>query len=139
MGSRGSIFVLQMVYLVALGVVALLYFKNIWIHVDSLGTIPVAVPWWGAVGAVMLSLAGIFDHCDDWNVCFKYWHWARPVVGAVMGTFGVLAFQGGVLAAGNSLKPPTGVANTSDLLYLHRGVRARLPRGDDPGTDQARR
>lgn len=106
-----------MSYLAGLGALAGLYLNGVGIHRTAIGTIPIAVPWWGAVGSVMLSLAGIFDHCDDWDTCFKYWHWARPFVGGAMASFGVLVFQGGVLAAGNDLTAPTGVADTRSLFY----------------------
>ncbi len=116
MSSRGSVFWLQMAYLAGIGLLALLYFKEIWIHTTTLGTVPVAVPWWGALGAILLSLSGIFAHGEDvWKPSFRYWYWARPMVGAAMATFGVLAFQAGVLAAGSDVT--TSTTTTSSLFY----------------------
>src|SRR5713226_2402958 len=97
---RGGVFFLQLVYLAALGALAGLYFNGVWIHRQTLGTVPIAVPWWGAVGAVLLSLSGVFEHRRDWLPSVAPWHWARPVFGVFMASFGVLVFQAGVLAVG---------------------------------------
>ncbi len=115
--TRGGVFAMQIVYLVGLGVLAVLYFNGVWIHRETLGTIPVAVPWWGALGAVMLSLSGIFSHRLDWKASEAYWHWSRPLIGVVMGSFAVLVFQAGVLAVGKDLKPPAGVGAAQNLFY----------------------
>jgi hypothetical protein len=49
------------------------------------GLLPVAVPWFGALGAVMISLEGVFLKNDQWNAKFNYWHIGRPIFGAVLG------------------------------------------------------
>src|SRR5215470_18138495 len=33
---------------------------------DSFIAVPVGVPWFGAVGAVLISLTGVFAHEHDW-------------------------------------------------------------------------
>jgi hypothetical protein len=111
------VFFLQLGYLAALALIAGLYFHGSWIHRNTLGTVPIAVPWWGAVGAVVLSLDGVFQHRRHWLRTFAYWHWARPFIGAIMASFSVLVFQAGVLAVGKDLKPAPGVANTQNLFY----------------------
>lgn len=115
--SRLSVFFLQVCYLGLLAVIAILYFKGIWIHRQYLGTVPIAVPWWGAVGAVLLSLSAVFEHRDDWEPNIAPWYWARPVFGVFMASFGVLVFQAGVLAVGRDLKPAPGATNTQNLFY----------------------
>jgi hypothetical protein len=117
MKSRGGVFFLQLVYLAGLGVLAGLFLNGDWIHRDSLGTVPIAVPWWGALGGVVLSLSGIFQHADDWDENYAFWHWTRPIVGLILGSFTVLVFQAGVLAVGQDLKPAAGVSNAQDLFY----------------------
>lgn len=49
---------------------------------STFGPIPIAVPWWGAVGAVVGSLYGIFFHNKSWDPSYDVWHYSRPLVGA---------------------------------------------------------
>jgi hypothetical protein len=58
----------------------------------SLGQIPIGVVWFGATGAVMASLYGIFVHNRDWNTSYNYWHYCRPFFGAVTGSVGALVY-----------------------------------------------
>src|SRR5215472_8600273 len=115
--SRISVFLVQVMFVAILAVLAVLYFKGIWIHRTTLGTVPIAVPWWGAVGAVLLSLSAAFQHRRDWLPGLAPWYWARPVFGVFMASFGVLVFQAGVLAVGRDLKPAPGVAHAQNLFY----------------------
>jgi hypothetical protein len=52
--------------------------------------IPVTVPWFGALGGCLVSLAGISDHNEDWNRRYDYWHPIRPLVGGITGAIGCL-------------------------------------------------
>ena len=118
MTRRGGVFSLQLAYLAALGALAGLYFDHVLIHRHVLGTLPIAVPWWGAIGAVTLSLTGVFEHRGTWQRSYAYWHWARPFIGIVLSSFAVLAFQAGVLAVGTSTTTSsTGVTNPKYLFY----------------------
>lgn len=58
----------------------------------SLAQIPFGVVWFGATGAVMASLYGIFVHNRDWNTGYNYWHYCRPFFGAVTGSIGALMY-----------------------------------------------
>jgi len=116
MSSREGVFAFQLVYVAALVALAALYIDGV-IDRKTIGTIPIAVPWWGAVGAVLLSLSAVFDHTDDWKPDMAIWHWARPVFGVFMSSFAILAFQAGVLAVGKDLKPAPGALSTQNLLY----------------------
>jgi hypothetical protein len=54
------------------------------------GMVPIAVPWFGAVGAVTISLQGVFEWSESrWNPEYNYWHLGRPVFGAILG---IIAF-----------------------------------------------
>jgi hypothetical protein len=119
MTSRGGVFFLQLLYLAGLGTLAGLYFEHVLIHRTLLGTVPIAVPWWGAVGAATLSLTGVFGHPDEtWRPSYAYWYWARPFIGLILASFSVLAFQAGVLAVGtNTTTSSTGVGNPKYLFY----------------------
>jgi hypothetical protein len=114
--TRGAIFFLQLVYLAALAAIAALYFTDVISPRQFIGSVPIAVPWFGALGAVVISLTGVFDHIGDWLPSYRYWHWARPAIGAVAGTIAVLIFQAGILAVGESVKP-SGDSPSKNLLY----------------------
>jgi hypothetical protein len=101
-----------MLYLIALGVLAVLYFTEVIEPRDRLGTVPTPVVWFGALGAVVISLTGVFYHYADWLPSYRYWHWARPLIGAAVAVIAVLIFQAGILAVG--VEPETA---KNDLLY----------------------
>ena len=57
------------------------------------GLLPIAVPWFGALGAVTISLAGVFFYSDQgWNKKYNYWHIGRPLFGAVLGVVSYFMF-----------------------------------------------
>src|SRR5437660_1374882 len=108
--SRISIFVVQIAWLLLLGALAGTYFIN---HSlipfgPALGSVPIGVVWFGALGAVLISLTGIVEHAHDWDDSFELWHLSRPLVGASLAVVGVLILQAGVLASGSPVvTPPT--------------------------------
>ena len=118
--SRTDVFFIQVAYLLALGAFVIAYRLD-WIDPrrDFFGPVPFLVPWFGAVGAVLLSLTGVFDHRGrDWNPEYRFWHWARPFVGAIVATMSVLIFQAGILAVGGETpNQATTTATPKNLLY----------------------
>lgn len=68
------------------------------------GILPVAVPWFGALGAVTISLEGVFLWNDRWDVRFNYWHIGRPLFGAVLGIVAFFIFVVIMTASGGT--PP---------------------------------
>jgi len=103
--TRSVIFVVQMFWLLFLGALAAAYFiqrESIPVG-DYLGSVPLGVVWFGALGAVLISLTGIVEHADDWKPSFALWHISRPFVGASLAVVGVLIIQAGVLSSGAPL------------------------------------
>jgi hypothetical protein len=89
------IFVLAATYLVALIAVFIIYvtWPSFRSHVPaSLGELPVGIVWFGAIGAVIASLYGIFVHNKTWDSSYNYWHYCRPIFGAVTGSVGALIY-----------------------------------------------
>jgi IPT/TIG domain len=117
--SRKATFFIQMLYLIGLGIFVILY-RGQWI-VDPgrsfFGPLPFLVPWFGAVGAVVLSLSGVFEHRSDWDEDYCFWYWSRPFIGAVTSTVSVLIFQSGILAAGGQLPSHAHTPTAKNLLY----------------------
>jgi hypothetical protein len=111
------IFVLELLYLLALLIGIVLYQKTSRFHglvPDPVGIIPLAVPWWGALGAITIGLYGVFFHTRDWNDSFNYWHLARPFTGAVLGIVSYLIFI--VVIDASGAKPNTSGAPVYDLV-----------------------
>jgi hypothetical protein len=72
--GRTAIFWLEIVYLLGLGLLAAAYLEGWFEPREHIGSLPTPVIWFGALGAVMLSLTGIFDHPYDWDDKFALWH-----------------------------------------------------------------
>jgi hypothetical protein len=66
------------------------------------GILPIAVPWFGALGAVTISLEGVFLFNSQWEHKFNYWHIGRPLFGAVLGIVAFFIFIVIVSAAGSA-------------------------------------
>jgi hypothetical protein len=82
------------------------------------GPVSFLVPWFGAVGAVSLSLQGGFERGADWDNDYCYWYWSRPLVGAVTSTVSALIFQSDILAVGGQLPNQAHTAIAKNLLYF---------------------
>ena len=59
---------------------------------SKVGPLPFTSIWFGAAGGWLISLQGIFAYNHRWRRSFDYWHYARPILGAFMGTLGCLVF-----------------------------------------------
>ena len=105
------LFVLELFYLLALFTVAGLFAKwGLFPNAlpDPLGPLPLAVPWFGSLGAVIIGLTGIFQHQKNWDHSYDYWHIARPFTGIAFGVVGVLIFMTVVSTASSTSLPPAG-------------------------------
>lgn len=58
----------------------------------KLGRLPFETIWLGAAGGWLISAQGIFEHNRKWRRSYDYWHYIRPILGALMGTLGCLVF-----------------------------------------------
>lgn len=103
--DRTFIFWLELIYLGALAALAVLYFTDVITPRKALGPLPIAIPWFGALGGVLVSLTGVFDHAHDWDPGQRLWHISRPFLGAMVGIVAVLIFKAGILAAGVDPNP----------------------------------
>jgi hypothetical protein len=117
--SRSNIFVVQIFWLLALAGGAVVYFLGSWPHqLVLLGSIPIGVVWFGALGAVLISLTGIVEHAGDWDPGFNLWHLSRPLVGAALAVVGVLIIQAGIIASGTPPSAATPGVPKNLLYYL---------------------
>ncbi len=110
----------EVLYLIILLAIGLIYVTDLHKLLtfplpDSFGSLPVGVPWFGALGAVIISLSGMVDHRNDWDNSLIFWHLTRPLIGASLAIISVLIFQAGILAVAASPNPTPGVPQ--NLLY----------------------
>jgi IPT/TIG domain len=115
-GTRGAVFTVQLFYLGGLGALAALYFTDVITPRHFIGSVPIGAPWFGALGAVLISLSGVFEHIATWLPSYRFWHWSRPLIGAAVGIVAILIFQAGILAVGENVKP-TGTNTSKNVLY----------------------
>lgn len=105
MKSRRAIFAVQMGWLIFLGAIALVRIvapPSRFGLPDMIGALPIGVVWFGAVGAVLISLTGIVEHAKDWDESFALWHLSRPLMGGSLAIVAVLILQAGILAVGSA-------------------------------------
>lgn len=90
---------------------------------DPAGPIPLAVPWWGALGGITISCTGIFRNAGRWDHHYNSWHAARPLLGAVAGSVGYLVFIVVIRTTGSTV--PNGDASRPvfDLVAFLLGYR----------------
>jgi IPT/TIG domain len=110
----------EVVYLLFLLAIGLIYVTDLHKLLpfplpDSFGPIPIGVPWYGALGAVIISLSGMVDHRKDWDPSLIFWHLTRPLIGASLAIISVLIFQAGILAVASIPTSSKGVP--PNLLY----------------------
>ena len=84
-----------MVYLFALPTAAVLYAHDAtlrgWVPVQF-DSVPLTVPFFGALGGVYVSLTGIFFHEKNWDSTYDLWHALRPFTAALAATVAYLIF-----------------------------------------------
>jgi uncharacterized membrane protein len=104
----GRVFVIEIAYLLLLALVFAIYetddpFRD---ALPTVGNIPIQVAWFGATGAVLAGLGGVFLHNEKWDDSYNYWHYSRPFVGGVVGGIGALLYYVSiVLGATNAVTP----------------------------------
>lgn len=131
--DRKTTFIVALVYLLVLLALGFIYVVNKGVH-DSipafLGSVHIGVPWFGAVGSVLISLTGVSDHEHDRDKDLWPWHVTRPFIGFALGIVSVLIFQAGILAVGT-----TAAANTdlTQSALLPDCVHRRISRRDISG------
>jgi hypothetical protein len=128
--QRWFVVLVEVFYLIVLFVLALIYFtdprKSIpftpFTIPDTLGALPIGVPWFGALGAVVISLSGAFDHRSDWDPSWNLWHFTRPFIGVSLAIISWLIFEAGILAVGSNPtptgSPPATATSPKNLLYF---------------------
>lgn len=93
--SRGAIFTYDVAVVMVLILIGAAYILNPGFFKLSEPSYLLAIQsmWFGALGGVIISLKGIYDHStgqDRWDASFNLWHIGRPVSGAVAGLMTVV-------------------------------------------------
>ncbi len=122
--GRTTIFIAEIVYLIVLAGLFCAYELSSGFRAalpSSLGSLPVGVPWFGAVGGTLISLTGVFKHAETWDPRLELWHWGRPLVGAFVGSIGALMFL--VIVDSAAAQPKTTNAAVFDVVAFLVGYR----------------
>jgi hypothetical protein len=93
---RTLIFAYNLAVVLVLAVLAVLYFRCVgmqttdeWLKLLQHYQLPLKCLWFGALGGVVISLKGVYDHpasaSSGWSDDFDLWHFGRPVSGAITG------------------------------------------------------
>lgn len=88
------------------------------------GVLPVGVPWFGALGAVIISLEGIFAYGQkSWDPSYNFWHVGRPFFGAVLGivaffTYVLIIISSGTVPPFLLGQPPTSAPKDYIIYYV---------------------
>lgn len=121
--KKPALFLAADVLYVAVLIILLVGRQAHWLWIDRIhnpigGIVPLGVPWFGALGAVTISIYGIVDHSSEWQDKWNLWHLIRPIVGAILGTVAYLIFIGVIQATGTT--PTTGgsAAPATLITYL---------------------
>src|SRR5579872_6180644 len=72
--QRVRVIAIEASYLILLFAIAAVYLGGVLKLPPTLGGLPIGVPWFGALGAVLISLTGTFDHQKDWDSSWNPWH-----------------------------------------------------------------
>jgi hypothetical protein len=124
------LFALELAYIGVLVAAAIIYGQSSGLRdlvPAKVGPVPLGVPWWGALGGITISLTGIFRHASDWNPAYNNWHIARPILGAVMGTVGVLVFLTLIRSTGTQINTSADAGRpVYDLIAFLLGYREEV-------------
>jgi hypothetical protein len=110
--NKAFFFTMSTIHLVALLALFWLYSANYYGVKDAIpgligGILPIGVPFFGALGAIVISLEGITKHFTDWQRKWAYWHMSRPLLGAVLGSVAFFIYILLAKAAGASAPDAT--------------------------------
>jgi hypothetical protein len=85
---------------------------------NTLFKLPTVVLLFGALGAVLLSLQGLFFNNTNWLPSYNFWYLTRPFVGAALGFVAVLIFVA-LVNATQATSGTTAVAGAnSETVYV---------------------
>jgi hypothetical protein len=112
--SRTGIFFYDLGVIALLIVIAALYLKcSIATKLEALTAyklLPLALEsaWFGALGGVIISLKGVYEHstgANPWDGSYNLWHLGRPISGAIAGLMTVILLMV-VNSGSNTLSTP---------------------------------
>jgi len=118
--SRGFIFFYNLLFVGVLAAIGIYYlarpeFLRFQIEAGDKIDIAIRCMWFGALGGVVISLKGVYDHhCNrgDWDDGFILWHLGRPISAALAGLITVV-----LLLAINPTSPNEPVAYAIAFIF----------------------
>ena len=118
--GKDTIFWTSMFYAVLMFTVAVLHRTEV---IDLFKSdnflVPLSIPWFGAIGAIMISFQAVFERRDDWDSAYNYWHLARPLIGATLGIMSYLILSVIVTLAGSTPPDTTNAPTIASMNIFH--------------------
>ena len=121
---RRIIFGIELVYLAILADIAWAFLTGHpydWMTSlpKTIVNVPIGVLWFGALGGILISLAGVHEHRYNWDREYWSWHLVRPLVGASVALIAVMIIQAGILATGQpgAVSPSDKTIGTDNTFY----------------------
>jgi hypothetical protein len=114
--SRIRVFAWETFWLFGLWTLAGLHFKGkLDVVPRTLGPMPTWVLWFGALGAVIISLSACLQYTGPaWDPRWELWHYSRPLIGATLAAISVLIFEAGIVSIGSD-PTPTNTTTSADV------------------------
>jgi IPT/TIG domain len=118
--SRMRVFAWETFWLVGLWTLAGLHFKGkLDVVPRTLGPMPTWVLWFGALGAVIISLSACLQFTGPaWDPRWELWHYSRPLIGATVAAISVLIFEAGIVSIGSDPTPTNTTTSANVPKYL---------------------
>ena len=113
--SKDAVFWMAIVYTVLLFSIAIIFALG-FVQAPA-SSIPLSVPWFGALGAVLVGLQALFERRgQDWDRSYNFWHLARPPVGIILGLMSFLILSVIVTLGGST---PADVSAAPDVVGMN--------------------
>lgn len=118
--TKDTIFCISVIYAIAMLTVAVVHRCGV-IDLFEMNDflVPMSIPWFGAIGAITISLQAVFERREDWDSSYNYWHLARPLVGAVLGIMSFLILSVIVTLAGSTAPSPDSAPTIANMNIYH--------------------
>lgn len=118
--TKDTIFAVSVVYSILMLAVAVVHRSGV-IDLFEMKDflVPLSIPWFGAIGAITISLQAVFERREDWDSSYNYWHLARPLVGAVLGIMSFLILSVIVTLAGSTAPSSDAAPTIANMNIYH--------------------
>lgn len=120
--------VLDLIYALLLAVSGLMYLHRVWLYhllPSQLGPIPIGVIWWGALGGLTISFAGIVKYRKNFDETLIIWYITKPFLAMVAAATSYLIFTLVIRSTGATVMANNGTFYVLAFLVGYREASFR--------------